>query len=111
MAYTFAQYIFIKDEHGVKILDTLRHFILQFIEIQIQFLSIQSFIDTYEWLELWGDHNLFRLSTDANYSLYMLFVDHTNEYQVAIETVPSFYFHHRNKCPRIVVYSNIEKIA
>ena len=54
---------------------------------------------------------MFRLSTDSDHGLYMLFIDHSNEYQFAIEAVPSFYLHDRDVCPRIVVYSNIEKIT
>ena len=76
-ADSLAQHSFIEDHHRVKILHSLRQFVFQLIEVQVELLTLESFANADQGLKLSDDHNLLLLATHPDDRLNVLFVDNS----------------------------------
>ena len=58
VADPLSQHCFIEDQHSVQVLDSLREFIAQFVEVEVELLAVEALTDADECLQLRDDHCL-----------------------------------------------------
>ena len=111
MADPLGQHCFIEDQHSVKVLDSLREFIAQFVEVEVEPLAVEALADADKCLQLRDYHCLLCLPADPDDCLDLLLVHQAGVDELTCEAVPGLNLHHRNVGSVQVVYLHIEEVA
>ena len=111
MADPLGQHCFIEDQHSVQVLDSLREFIAQFVEVEVELLAVEALTDADECLQLRDYHCLLRLPADPDDGLDLLLVHQARVDELTSEAIPGLDLHHGNVGSVQVVYLHIEEVA